>query len=268
MGEAARAPRPDGDESPSLAMVMRAISLGLAVAIIGAELTLGYVDTVLGLSLHVVIAILALNSTLLGSSSSSHIFNVSLGIVSLFRIISLTMLVPGLDSLYSHLMSQAMILVPIVILLVRLKRSDHSQLSLFRTIPLDIGFTLIGLLLGIDAFLMLGPSSHDTMSSPGTAYVSALSIFMSSIVEEALFRGLILVTSVQLFGRLGIVISACIYAATYAGVGSGAILAFMVFVGLIFGFWVHRTGSLSAVVLARVALSIGLIVGPTLIGGL
>ncbi|HEX5504966.1 MAG TPA: type II CAAX endopeptidase family protein [Thermomicrobiales bacterium] len=88
------------------------------------------------------------------------------------------------------------------------------------------------------------------------AGVLILLVFVG-FAEELLFRGLLRLVAGDIFGPAAVVWTSTLFAAMYIGTRSPLAVLFMGGVGLLFGYWVERTGSLWGVVLAHGLLATG-----------
>lgn len=115
-----------------------------------------------------------------------------------------------------------------------------------------------GLPLGLLAYLLAPTPPLAATLDRGTAVAGALILFVCvGFAEELLFRGVLLPVAEEVFGPAGLVWASTLFAATYIGTLSPAFVLYMGVLGLWFGWWVRRTGSLWGVALAHGLLATG-----------
>jgi membrane protease YdiL (CAAX protease family) len=116
------------------------------------------------------------------------------------------------------------------------------------TIPRS-AFTLGIILFSIPLGLLLAQVAPNQVNGPADSpLMSGLLAFTlvscGAIPEELIFRGIIQPILIRHVGRLGIVIAALAFAATYLGSGSMQVVAVMSLAGIAYGSDAARTGSL------------------------
>jgi membrane protease YdiL (CAAX protease family) len=80
---------------------------------------------------------------------------------------------------------------------------------------------------------------------------------VAACVEEIVFRGVVQGTLQRAAGRLGIVTACALFAATYLGSGSTALVLTFVLAGCVFALAVARSGALPGVIAGHVVLVVG-----------
>jgi CAAX protease family protein len=182
----------------------------------------------------------------------------SLALVPLLQILSVTVPIPDVRSIYWY----AMIGVPAVAALVvtaRLGGRDGLRRAFpFKWSRVQLLVAVTGVPLGMAAFviarheglLTTRPTPHDLLVGIPLLFVFA------GAYEELLFRGLLQGVFVDVLGRSGLLWGGAVFAISYLGSGSVSYLAFFAATGLFFGWIVMRTRSLVGVVIAHGLLAV------------
>lgn len=183
----------------------------------------------------------------------------ALALVPLLRILSLTMPIKFVPAIYWY----ALIGIPLLVAIVQTARVLEltlSQLGLRpRAMPLQLGITLLGVPLGLLAFLLL-PAGQMPATSLGHIPIAigvVTLVIFTGFAEELLFRGLLQHVLGESLGSASVLISSLLFATVYLGALSVAYIVFVALVGLLFGWSVRRTGSIWGVVGAHSLISVG-----------
>ena len=240
-------------------VAVAAVALTLAEALVASGLI------VAGLVLHSVVFVSLVNAYAL-SRQRGHRRDVflALSLVPLLRLASVTLALPEVDKAY-----RLAVVGPPLLLAICLQAWVMGLETLDVVIRPrdDLAVGLLGLPLGLVGYLILRPApllSHPSV--PSLVVVSLLLLVFTGVVEEAIFRWLILRTLAGVFFPAAPVVASIIYAATYLGVGSAGLVVFAGVAGLAACVFANRTGSLLGLVLAHGLASIGmLLVWPLLI---
>ncbi|MBN1370187.1 MAG: CPBP family intramembrane metalloprotease [Dehalococcoidaceae bacterium] len=190
----------------------------------------------------------------------------SLSLVPMVRIVSLSMPLENVPRIWWFpIMYTPLFLAALVVAFMLGLRLKETGFNLRRPfINLLVGISGIGL--GFMEYLILKPEPMVAELTWQAALVPALILlFTTGMVEEYIFRGVLQQTAIELYGKWGIVYVSLIFAVLHMGFLSVADIFFVLVAGLYFGWVVHKTGSLTGVILAHGATNIVLfIVAPLL----
>lgn len=123
----------------------------------------------------------------------------------------------------------------------------------------QLAIAAVGVPLGLVACLILRPEPPAGSLAQLGLHVAILVVF-AALGEELIFRGLVQRVFDGFMGCPGLVWSTCLSALVYLGWQSGEYVAVVAAVGLLFGWCVHRTGSIVGVAAAHGLLVVGLVV--------
>lgn len=240
---------------------------GYLVAIATIELVTAFLSPSVGMSAH-----LALLSVLLVDASfarrDERMLLVALACAPLLRVASLVLPLAGLPTISWYLLTS----IPVGVALLFAARILGLPRTCFglRASPFlpQIAIGLLGAPLGVIAYLIFRPHSLMTTLSWRSLIIPAAILFVSTgIIEELLFRGILLSAVGAVMGDWGIVYSSAVFAALQIGNRSPLAISFAFVVGLAFAWFVRRTHSVVGVVVAHGLMSVGVyLVLPHLIG--
>jgi membrane protease YdiL (CAAX protease family) len=127
--------------------------------------------------------------------------------------------------------------------------------------PLQIATAAAGIPLGLAAYLIARPDLVPGASGAGRALLGeAILLVCVGVSEEVVFRGLIQTVFDGVLRCSGVVWSSVLFTLVYLGSGDPAYVVFIAAVGLAFGWWVRRTGSIVGVAMAHGLLVTGLLI--------
>jgi uncharacterized protein len=223
-----------------------------ALLIILIEITLDSFNPLLGLLLYGgMISVLLLHAAWLGNNST-HRLLVSLTMLPLIRLLSYSLPLRNFPLIYWYLIVSIPLLITIVLIPMTLKLAWH-----------DIGFytkgaiwqLLIGaggLILGVVQYYILRPQPIVTHLTLSEIWIPILILMIcTGVLEEAIFRGLLLRTASDALGAISILYTALLYTALYVGHASTVQIAFVMAVSLLFGWFSARTRSTLGVAIAH-----------------
>jgi uncharacterized protein len=264
-------------KASSLAIAWRSnegfVSLYVA-AIAAAEVCFAFVDVAIGVLAHAVLAFALLNHRLVSKraagSESRELADVllCLSLVPLLRIFSAVMPVREVPEIYRY----ALVGLPLLVAAAAVAHAVGAETlvaSLRRWSRWEQGtVALSGIPLGLLAYVIVRPDPvMDGLDWDRLVLGSLILMVFSGFAEEVIFRGLLQGSLSMLFGRLSIVFSSLLFTIVYVGASPPAYIAFVALLGLAFGWFVARTGSLLGVGLAHGLLNVGLIlVWPSVFG--
>ncbi len=118
--------------------------------------------------------------------------------------------------------------------------------------PFQLLFALVGFGLGYAEFVILKPASPLTTTAWWDIAIGCFILFVfTGFLEEFIFRSLLQVTGIQLFGPVAIWIVSLLFGILHIGYFSLIDVAFASAVGLVFGYFALKTRSLLGISLAH-----------------
>jgi membrane protease YdiL (CAAX protease family) len=184
-----------------------------------------------------------------------------LALLPLLRVLSLTMPAQQVSQLYWYAMVAGPLLLGIA-LAVRLLGISAADIGFRRTRRLpQLAIALSGIPLGIAAYELTRP--HALVARGDVASLIAGVIILvvgTGFTEEILFRGLVQRATTELFGRLGMPAASALFAAMYVGTLSVRYVAFILALGVFYGWCRQRTHSLWGVSLSHGLLNVLLLI--------
>jgi membrane protease YdiL (CAAX protease family) len=175
-----------------------------------------------------------------------------LALVSLFRIINLSLVIVPTVTLYWLVAIYGIMLIPIISVVAHRKLSRHDlgltggqQLTYLIPIGALVG---VGLAL-IEYQILANPALIPSLSLVWLVELSVVMIFVVALVEELLFRALLQSELVEHSGPIiGILITSIIFGAMQSGFANYYELLFAFGVGLLFGVGFYKTKNLPFVI--------------------
>jgi membrane protease YdiL (CAAX protease family) len=229
-----------------------AISCGIAIA--AAEVSGSAFGVIPGAAIEAVLALVLLVLFAWRPAARSARLLPVLALVALIRPIGLAAVVPKMPLLAWYALAGLPLLVSAV-LAARLIAEPARDLHLRIKRPVvDVTVAAAGLLAGLVGYLLLRPMPLLAHPSP-IAYVAVLVILgvFGGLLEELIFRGLVLSASIQAFGSSGraTAYAALLSTALYWGSGSIAYMFLMAVVAVAFGLALLRGASLWGIALGH-----------------
>ena len=187
----------------------------------------------------------------------------SLMLYPLMRVTSLGLPVNGLPTLLQY----AMVGLPVwvgIILIARTNGLTSDMLGLKtrgKQIQWQFVFCLIGWPLGLLGTLIMhpGPVILSPTLSDTVLGIIIITLFSSSL-EEVVFRGILQTTLYRYLGKYGIFCVSILFAVAYFGSLSIVYVLTMGMLGLLFAWFVNRTGSLWGALIAHSLLKCGMLI--------
>jgi len=177
----------------------------------------------------------------------------SLALVPLIRLMDLSMPLLGVSPMWRFAIVYAPLLVAAAVV-VRVLGYARGEVGLnVKSLPVQLGVALTGLLLGWLEYLILRPEQA-LISQFTWAEALPLALILlvtTGFVEEFAFRGVLQRSAVASFGWRGIVYVSLIFAVLHMGFRSWEDVIFVFAVAMFFGWVVKKTGSLLGVTLAH-----------------
>lgn len=218
-----------------------------------AELLTVFISVRVGIVLHVGALLLLFVHTVRRRDYPDHRLWVSLALVPLIRIISLSLPLANFSLTYWFLFT-SIPLFAAALLVMRLLNLSWREVGLtLDGLPLQLLIAPIGLVLGYVEHRILQPEALVSELTVRQMWWPALILLISTgLLEELIFRGIMQSTAVETLGRMaGVVYVAVYFAVLHVGYRSLVDAAFVLAVGLLFGWIVLRTKSIIGVTLAH-----------------
>jgi membrane protease YdiL (CAAX protease family) len=241
----------------------------LVAAICASELVLVFVNVALGVLLH---AVVLLGILALQAGRSERLDGralIPLALVPLLRLLSLTMVLPGIDPLYWA----ALVGLPLVVGGVLAARASGLGLQGLGLSGApwrpQLAIALLGLPGGLAVWRLGGGASvlPDGASAGEIILIGLVLVLFVGITEEFIFRGVIPGGLSLVYADGAIDLAAVHYGASYLGSLSAGYAASMALAGLLYGLAVRRTGSIAGVGASHALLVVSALLGwPALLG--
>jgi membrane protease YdiL (CAAX protease family) len=183
-----------------------------------------------------------------------------LALVPLARLLTLAIILPWLPPLVWHALIGALFLLAIW-LTARLLGHTWADLGLSaRAWPWQAVVALSGAPLGLAAYLIVRPQPLTTELAWPEVFVGVAILTLAvGLPSELTFRGMLLRSATEIFGRPGVVWSGVLFAAMHLIWRSPGYVAFAFCLAVFFGWVVRRSGSLVGVTLANGLLTGGML---------
>jgi membrane protease YdiL (CAAX protease family) len=261
---------PDQEHTAQLeAYLTTLIVAGLHLLAIGlAEAAVVWVDARLGLTLHGVILLVLVAEAAFDREARFGRLCLGLTLLPLLRIVSLAMPLNRLDPLAWQLLVGAALFLAVAAAARHLSLRPGQIGLRFELAPFGIAF--IGLPLGLAEYYFLQPPP--LLDAPTIAQLAAaplVLILCTGLLEELIYRGVLLRVGRELLGnRVAVVYVALLAAAMQLGWGSWQHMLWYFMVSLFFGWLVLKTGEIYTVSLTRGFTNVVfLIIAPLWLGG-
>ena len=232
----------------------------LSIAIIylllisAAEVVTVLVDPAAGIIFHATIMIgLIIHGTILQQGPFRR-YLVILALAPLIRLLSLSLPLAMFDipTMYRYMIVGIPLLMAIYFSARSVGLTANRLYFTWKGWPFQLLFGLVGLILGTTEYFILLPQA--LVPSTGWFDIS-MGVFIlfvfTGFLEELIFRSLLQVTGVQLFGRTALWIISILFGILHIGYYSIFDVVFATTVGLLFGYFALKTRSLLGVSLAH-----------------
>ncbi len=263
--------------SASAESLKRLASVYLA-GIVFAEISVAFFDLTAGVLLHALLVLMLTNHYLFFSPRADPGSRVRRGepadvllvlpLVSLLRIVSVTVVDDGVPEIYQYAVAGTPVLLSAVAASWSIRGASTARRLRSWSWRTQLPIAVSGVPLGYLAFVLARPEAPFTQVTPGHALLgAAILVVFTGFTEEIVFRGLLQDALTALFGGGGLLASSALFAAAYLGAGPAGYVVFAACLGLAFAWLVRRTGSLLGVSIAHGLLNVGLIlVWPSTLG--
>jgi membrane protease YdiL (CAAX protease family) len=219
--------------------------LAAVLAVVAAESLVAFVDPVAGAVAHGLLLVVFLLRWVLAEEATILV----LALAPLGRLTSL-----ALTPQYYEPATYALTGFPLLLAVLWMSRGFPGSIEQARPTPAwpAVAVALAGIPLGWAAHALLPlPVLDDPDAALTIAVGVPVTFLFAGVLEELLFRGLVLRTLERPFGVWAIVLADVLFVAAYLPVRDPGVLAFMAVVGLAFGEYVRRTRLLAPVAIAH-----------------
>lgn len=223
------------------------------MAITGAEVLTVFLLPLAGIISHVVVltALLVHGLATLRQPSSRLLLGLTLAPIT--RILSLAMPLQNFPQILWFPLIYGPLLAGAVAVILNLRLSPTDIGLRLGRMPIQIGVTLAGPLLGLIEYLILAP---DGLVSPpftwqGAVVPSLIMVATTGFVEELIFRGILQKLSRDIIGAWGWVYVSVLFAVLHLGFLAIADVLFVFAVAVLFSWVAKKSGSLLGVSLSH-----------------
>ncbi len=228
------------------------IALLYLVAIAAAELITALVNPLGGIVFHIVLLLGLISHASLAYRHPQHRLYLALALAPLIRLLSLSLPLPRFSQIYWYAIIALPLLVAVFAVMLRLGFRPRQVGLTLNKVPLQLVVALTGIPFGIAEFFILRPSPLvDSLAWGALALPSLILLVFTGFTEEVTFRGVMQRSANEVLGRWGWVYIAVLFATLHTGYLLVAEVAFVLVVGLFFGWVVQKTGSLLGVTLSH-----------------
>jgi hypothetical protein len=246
----------------------------IAVWIIAAEAITTFHSPEEGMWLHASLLSILIVLTLIEKSRPIARTWLCLAFAPLIRVISLSMPLTGFRLIYWYLLTGMPIFLAAfaTVRYFRLPRERFGLRASWSWGQWVVGLTGLGL--GYVEYIILRPNPLVSETSFLAVFEALLIlVIFTGLAEEVIFRGLMQHATERVFGGVGVIYVAAIFAVLHLGYRSLSDLIFVFLVALYFGYYVRRTRSILGVTLAHGLTNVSLflifpfLVGHAVVGG-
>lgn len=239
------------DNTPTSHLLTLA-ALAFLAGVILAELLTTFTDPRLGLAVHCLLLAALLLASTRTHRRGAWAFLVSLAFGPLIRILSLSLPLTHFPLLYWYLITSLPLFAAVWVAGRSLGYSWRRLGLNLRTWPFQLIVGLTGLAFGAGEYYILRPEPLASALVWQEFWPAALILLVcTGLLEEMIFRGLLQRSAGVTLGRWGMPYVAMLFAVLHLGYQSLVDVAFVLIVGLFFGWIVARTRSLLGVTLAH-----------------
>ncbi len=227
--------------------------LAAVLAVVAAESLVAFVDPVAGALAHGLLLVVLVLRWVVAEEATILV----LALAPLGRLTSL-----ALTPQYYEPATYALTGLPLLLGVLWMSRGFPGPIEQAQPTPASaVVVALAGVPLGwaAHAFLPL-PVLDDPDAVLTIAVGIPVTFLFAGVLEELLFRGLVLRTLERPFGVWAVVLADVLFVAAYLPVGDPGVLAFMAVLGLAFGEYVRRTRLVAPVAIAHGLMAAGALV--------
>jgi len=237
------------------------IALVYLILICAAEGITVLFNPTLGVIFHSVIMIALIVHGSIIQQGPFRRFLIMLALAPLIRLMSLSLPLSGfaIPTMYRYMIVGVPIMVAAYFAARSVGLTANRLYFTWKGWPIQLLFSLTGLILGYCEYLILHPAEL----VPSTGWFDiAMGVFIllifTGFLEELIFRSLLQVTGIQVFGGIAIGIISILFGILHIGYFSAVDVIFAAAVGLFFGIFALRTRSLLGISLAHGIINITL----------
>ncbi len=232
------------------------------VLVIAAEILTATVGVLGGAILDGIVLVGLVNYAYFVQIPQSRRIILPLSLVPLLRILSIAIPVPHIAPIIWYLLIGIPLLMAVLlnffinglpVLSLNLSRSKWT---------VQVLFGMLGIPIGILASLIL-PASVITLPNHSIGWIVGGAIILSlfsALPDEIIFRGMVQNALTDVFGPIGLAITAVLYSSMFAGTLHLSYVIFFGLTGLLFSLWVRLTKSLWGAIIAHSFVNILFIV--------
>ena len=221
-------------------------------AITAAELIVALVNPLVGVIFQIALGIILIYHASYAANRPENKFYLTLAIAPLIRLVSLFVPLTEFPQVYWYAITAIPIIITSIIVVRRLNYRPFQLGLTLKKLPLQLLVVLTGIPFGIAEFYILRSAPLAGSLAWQELLVPALILLVcTGFVEELVFRGLMQRAAGEAVGWWGWVYVAILFAVLHVGYLSVADFAFVLIVGLFFGWVVQKTGSLFGVTLSH-----------------
>lgn len=222
-------------------------------AITVAEVITNFTDALIGILLHTLVLVSLIIHSSVTSDSPNHRLLLSLTLTPLTRIVSLAMPLTMFPVIYWYMVIYPTLLAATFVM-IRHAKYSLVQIGVNRKALFDQGaIALTGFSLGLFEYAILRPSQAivPELTIAWGLFGFAVLLLGTGFVEEIIFRGVAQTASIEVLGKWGIPYMAYIFAILHLIHHSPFDIFFVMAVGILFGWFVKKTGSIVGVTIAH-----------------
>ncbi len=234
-----------------------AITLSI-ILVIAAEILTVFVGVLAGAILDGIVLVGLVNFSYFAEIQEARRIILPLALVPLMRILSVTIPVPHVAPLFWY----PLIGIPLLLAgLISIYMTGLPALSFQigrRKWAGQIAFGLLGIPIGLLAARMLPPGmiTIPTRSAGWIILGTIILALFNAVPEEIIFRGLVQNALWEVFGPIGLAITAVVYSSLFTGTLHLSYIIFYGLTGLLFTLWVKLTKSLWGAIIAHSLINV------------
>ena len=239
----------------NLAYFFRTTPMVFFAVIVLVEVVAVFFNPLWGIIGHIAIMVgVILYSSLAGEKSGGRLF-LALALVPLVRIISWCMPLANVPQVWWYLIIYVPLAVAAFMLIPILgyQLKDIGLTVKVNRLPIQLAVALTGFVFGVVEYFILAGEAEATYIILQETQLLAVFLLLActGFVEELIFRGVLQRSTVDAWGRRGLVYVSLIFASLHLIHNSLVDIAFVFTVAMFFAWVVNRTGSLLGVTLSH-----------------
>ncbi len=228
------------------------------ILVIAAEILTVFVGVIAGAILDGIVLVGLVNFSYFAEIQEARRIILPLALVPLMRILSVTIPVPHVTPLFWYpLIGIPLLLAGLISIYMTGLPAISFQIGR-RKWAGQIAFGLLGIPIGLLAARML-PTGMITIPTRSAGWIVSGAIILAlfnAVPEEIIFRGLVQNALWEVFGPIGLAITAVVYSSLFAGTLHLSYMIFYGLTGLLFTLWVKLTKSLWGAIIAHSLINV------------